>query len=344
MDLRTRIQNLFKEAEIYRQQGLYGEAKKKYLIVANFLKKNDNITNREQLLDAITKKISAIDKDIMELDDVASPEEMASSNVQDLVKGFFSTSTSQNKNKGAVAFKGAVALAQLRQFERALVEFERLVPNESVRVPAAKNVLKCYMALGTPDKGISQYDSWLRDDMFTDDQIESVRVFFEDLLKNKGLSVSMERRRQDAAATPPAAPRSASAPPAMDQPAAAAPSAEDTSALMEAAEAAAEEAMDDDPIEICSLEITYDAGPEKGQTVEIEVDQQIGNKLTMVIPGKNKEYVDNLGIGQRLDDLQFFSHFIMFRGAGVVLSKSQINSGVNKGDYSLVLRMETQTN
>ncbi|MBI9073821.1 MAG: hypothetical protein JEZ02_00320 [Desulfatibacillum sp.] len=342
MDLRTRIQNLFKEAEIYRQQGLYGEAKKKYLIVANFLKKNDNITNRDQLLDAISKKISAIDKDISELDDVASPEEMASSNVQDLVKGFFSSSSSQNKNKGAVAFKGAVALAQLRQFERALVEFDRLVPNESVRVPAAKNVLKCYMALGAPDKGIAQYDSWLRDDMFTDEQVESVRVFFEDLLKNKGLSVNLERRHGVAPMVP-SAPQSAPKPPPVEtEPISFSP--EDTSAIMEAAEAAAEEAMDEDPIEICSLEITYDAGPEKGQTVELEVDQQIGNKLTMLIPGKNKDYVDNLGIGQRLNDLQFFSHFIMFRGAGVVLAKTLVSSGVNKGDYSLVIRMETQTN
>ena len=245
MDLRTRIQNLFKEAEIYRQQGLYGEAKKKYQIVANFLKKNDNITNRDQLLDAISKKISAIDKDINELDDVASPEEMASSNVQDLVKGFFSTSSSQNKNKGAVAFKGAVALAQLRQFERALVEFERLVPNESVRVPAAKNVLKCYMALGTPDKGISQYDAWLRDDMFTDEQLESIRVFFEDLLKNKGVTVSLERRHGQAPALP-SAPQSAQAAPLMEDEDIS-PAMQDTSAIMEAAEAAAEEAMDRGP-------------------------------------------------------------------------------------------------
>ncbi len=334
MDLRTRIQNLFKEAEIYRQQGLYSEAKHKYQAVAKFLEKNENITNRQQLLDAISKKINALDKDLNELDDVASPEEMATSNVQDLVKGFFSSSASQNKNKGAVAFKGAVALAQLRQFERALAEFARLVPNESVRVPAAKNVLKCHMALGAPEQGITQYDAWLRDDMFTDEQIESVRVFFEDLLKTKGLTVNLERRH--------------GAPGAPGEPVTEAgimkPSAEDTSALIEAAEAAAEEAMDEDPIEICSLEITYDAGPEAGTTVELEVDQQIGNKLTLVIPGKNKEYVENLEVGRRLDDLQFFSHFIMFRGAGVVLTKTLINSGVNKGDYSLVIRMETQTN
>lgn len=328
MDLRTRIQSLFKEAEIYRQQGLYQEARQKYVAVAGFLQKNESITNRQQLLDAISKKIAAIENEINELDDVASPEQMAASNVQDLVKGFFSSSASKNKNKGAIAFKGAVALAQLRQFERALIEFTKLIPNESIRVSAAKNVIKCQMALSTLDKAVIQYDEWLVDEMFSDEQIESVRMFFEDMLKQKNRVINLKKRHspdlspaQDLDVTP--------ASTALFK-----PSAAETDSLVKAAEAAAEEAIDEDPIDICSLEITMDSGP-----VEFDVTNQIGNKLTLTIPGDNKKFMDTLETGSKLEDLQFFSHFIMFRGAGVVLTKSQSPSG----DYSLDIRMETQT-
>jgi tetratricopeptide (TPR) repeat protein len=326
MDLRTRIQSLFKEAEIYRQQGLLEESKAKYQDVMGLLEKNPNIKNRDQLLGALQKKVQAVSREVQELDEKLSPEQVPG-NVQDLVKGFFAE-PAKDKDQGAAAFKGAIALAQLRQFDRALAEFSRLLENEAMRVPAAKNVLKCHLAIKSVDAAVEQYEKWLEDELFANDELESVRVFFEELMTKKGMQVSL-KRRQEPAFEPESAPQEEVTSLKM------APS-----AVEMAAEAAAEEAVEEDQIEICSLEITPLAGPKKGIPIELDVSAQAGNKLHITVPAKDADYLEGIESGQHLDDLQFFSHFVMFRGGGVVLAKRKIEAGARKGDYNISIRME----
>ena len=49
MDLRTHIQTLFKEAEIYRQQGLFPEAKQKYKDAIVIVEK-ENVKNKARYM------------------------------------------------------------------------------------------------------------------------------------------------------------------------------------------------------------------------------------------------------------------------------------------------------
>lgn len=327
MDLRTRIQTLFKEAEIYRQQGLLEEARDKYIEVTGLLEQNPNIKNRDQLLDAIQKKIKAVDREANELEEALGPEQVASANVQDLVKGFF-TAGGDEKEKAANAFKGAIALAQMRQFDRALAEFQRLLSDEGLRIQAAKNILKCHIAISSVDAAIDQYRQWLPAEMFTNEQLEGMAVFFEDLMRKKNVNVVLPRRE---------------APEPVYEPdmgevtgLKAAPS-----AIQMAAEAAAEEAAGEDQIEICSLEITPESGPKAGKPIELEVTAQTGNKIHVSVPAKDADYVVSVEVGQRLNKLQFFSHFVMFWGTGIVLAKRKLESGPKKGDINLSIRMES---
>lgn len=339
MDLRTQIQSLFKEAEIYRQQGLLTESKAKYQTVIGLLQKNPNIKNQAQLLDAISKKVKAVELELRELDEALGPDEEVSGNVQDLVKGFFA-SPADNKDKGAAAFKGAIALAQLRQFERALAEFSKLIETDEFRINAAKNALKCHLALSSVDGAVNQFNDWVKDERFTNEQLEGVRVFFEDFMKKKGMPVNLNRREE-------AAPRREEAAPAFEEAPLPPTGGEETtglkiapSAAELAAEAAAEEALEGEQIEICSLEITPEAGPRLGQPIEFDVSAQTGNRLTITVPARDAAYIEGVEVGQRLNKLQFFSHFVMFWGTGIVLAKRKIESGTRKGDWTLSIRME----
>ncbi len=359
MDLRGKIQTLFKEAEIYRQQGLFDEAIQKYNNVKLLLHENENIKNRDQLLSALTKKIQAMKAEAEEEEKALPVDPHAakamSGNVQDLVKGFFSQEKEQ-KDKGAAAFKGAIALAQLRQFERALTEFAKLVKNDALRMPAAKNALKCHLAMGSTQAAVEQYKAWFSDSAFPDEEIEGIRVYLQELLKKKGEAVELESRApafipappepepepvlemqeadldlSEEPSLPPEPMAQASAPTGLVKP----------KSEIEAM-ARAEEALEDEPIEICSMEITIEDGPAKGQCLELDVTTQRGNRLSLVLPGNEKKFFESLKVGLKLNDVQYFSHFVMFRGTGTVLQKGPITSGGRKGDFSLDIKMDPQ--
>ncbi|MFH1888205.1 MAG: hypothetical protein ABIM40_16080, partial [Pseudomonadota bacterium] len=280
----------------------------------------------------------------------------APGNVQDLVKGFFAQDKEQ-KDKGASAFKGAIALAQLRQFERALIEFKKLVKIDALRVPAAKNALKCHLATGSTDAAIQQYNDWFPDQGFPDEEIEGLRIYLQELLKKKGEMVELESRiptfipppepepEPEAEAELEMADLDLSEEPSV-APEPAPPSSAPTGLVKPKSEieamAKAEEALDEEPIEICSMEITIEEGPAKGQCLELDVTTQRGNRLSLVLPGNEKNFFESLKVGQKLNDVQYFSHFVMFRGTGTVAEKAPITSGGRKGDYTVGIKMDPQ--
>ena len=219
-------------------------------------------------------------------------------------------------------------------------------------MPAAKNALKCHMALSSVDAAVAQYQEWVSGNIFSAEQLESVRVFFEEVLKSKGITTTLEQRKAEG---PPAGPEPAEPSPPRPVPGASATASmvqePDISAIKIApsaaalaAEAAAEEAAEEDPIEICSIEITPESGPKKGVPIELDVSAQTGNRLSVTVPSKDVAFIQDIEPGQALNDVQYFSHFVMFRGTGKVLAKRKLESGPRKGDFNLSLRMEAPTN
>jgi hypothetical protein len=92
---------------------------------------------------------------------------------------------------------------------------------------------------------------------------------------------------------------------------------------------------DDEFMDISSIGITLDTGSEKKRMIDLDVSFQQGNEINLIISSKNKDLIDNLKVGFRLNDVQFYSPFAIFTGSGIVSAKTQIGFGPKQGDYSL---------
>ena len=99
------------------------------------------------------------------------------------------------------------------------------------------------------------------------------------------------------------------------------------------------ESCEFESIDIISIEIALDAGPGKGQVLEFDVDFQAGNMLSLTIPRKDKPRIAHLKDGILFKNITYYSPIAIFKGAGVVSSCSEINSGPKKGDYCLKIKI-----
>lgn len=298
MELKNQIKSILAEAKIYRTQGLLEEAMGHYRDVKSLLEKNQDFKNRENLLKTIDDKISALQDEIRKVEQMKGSAPV-SSQVQDLIKTKFAFSKDENES----ALEGAIALAKFGQYERALDEFIELLKIESVRMAAAKNIIRCHIALSTIEKAVDLYQDWLNGDLFPQDQLYKINIFFKSLIDSKGLDFML---------------------PQVEEP-----------VDFEIKEMSEAESEDDEFMDISSIGITLESGSEKGRMIDLDVSFQQGNEINLIISSRNKELIDSLKIGFRLNDVQFYSPFAIFTGSGVVSAKTQIGSGPKQGDYSL---------
>ncbi len=301
--MNKKIKSLLHQAELFRKQGLLNEAKDCFIQVENLIKSSDKMPNKEKLLSGLSKKIADLDREKENVENAPSTPEM-SAHVNDLIKKLFSFSN-KDKDENDAALEGAIALAKFGQFEGALEEFKKLLKVTSKRLSAAKNILRCYLELGSAEKASKQLTEWQNSDLLSEEQLEKVSAFYEDILEKKGL------KKETASA---------------DEP-----------------EAAAVETEEDDEefLDISAVAITFDSGPYKGEQIELDVSFQSGNVISLIISSKDEKLIENLKVGCRLDDVHFYSPVAIFRGSGVVSAQTQIKSGPKKGDYSLDITIES---
>ncbi len=312
MDIKQRLKAMLQEAEIYRSQGLITEAHGKYQDAVKLVNSTENIKNKASLLNAITVKIEAIDDTKEKVDKGPTSPEL-SKKAQDLIKNLFSFS--ENTDDAAAGLEGAVALAKFGQFDRAINELTALLNEESIKVEAAKNILRCYITTNATEEAVNLYHQWLSEDTFQPKQLEMVRVYLSDILQKKGI----------------------------DEPLPSPLLAGDETTTMDAAELNVEstEENEEEFLDITSIGITFDRGPRKGKMVEFDVNFQSGNMLSLIISKQDEELIEGLKAGMELADIQFFSPIAIFNGAGVVASKTQIKSGPKQGDHCLDIRIKS---
>jgi tetratricopeptide (TPR) repeat protein len=308
MDIKQRIKTVLQEAEIYRSQGLIGEAHAKYENAASLIHSIEKLKNKENLLKAVSDKIQALDSTRKKVEKGPATPEL-SKKAQDLIKNLFTFS--ENKDEAAAALEGAVALAKFGQFDRALAELNALLEKESTRVDAAKNILRCHLASSSAEEAINQYHQWYSGDLFQGNQLEAVRGYLEDILTKKGLQVSLPLP-VDVVSSPDA----------------------EVTLEVEAQPEPEEEFLD-----ITSIGITFDSGPRKGKMVEFDVNFQSGNMLSLIISKKDQEIIEGLKEGVKIKEIQFFSPIAIFNGSGMVASKTQIKTGPKQGDFCLDIRI-----
>ena len=301
MNIKSKIKTTLKEAEIYQHQGLLAEAKAKYENAAHLIQKNEQLKNRDSLLEAISKKINALKGDESRIQQSTSSPQL-SSKAQNLIKQLFAFPGEGGAE--AQALEGAMALAKFGQYDRALTEFSGLLKSSRYRLTAAKNILRCHMTGTSAEKAVAQYEQWLGSDQFAADQLETLRVFLERLLGQKGVTLSLPQ-----------------------------PSFTGSDEMFE---------PDDDEevfIDISSVGITFERGPNQGKMIEFDVNFQSGNTISLIIPSQDKNLIETLDTGSMLSDVQFYSPIAIFKGTCEVASRTQIKTGPKQGDFCLDLRI-----
>ncbi|MBW2297969.1 MAG: hypothetical protein JRF32_10240 [Deltaproteobacteria bacterium] len=293
------IKRILQEAELYQGQGLLNEARLKYDEASDLVRNNPKIKNKEKILAGLSKKINLLEVDSQKVERGPSSPEL-SSKAQDLIQKLFSFSKEESAEEAAL--EGALALARFGQFERALEEFDKLMANDAHRVVAAKNILRCHIALDSEETAADKYEVWAKGDMFSADQLETIRIFLEQVFENKGL-----KRKLTVVQAP--------------------------------AEAVVEEKQDEEFIDISAIGIPLESGPGKGKVVEFDVNFQSGNLLSLIISQKDGTLIENLEVDSTFEDLQFYSPIAIFNGSGVVAAKSEIKSGPKQGDFCLDIKI-----
>jgi len=293
------IKRLLQEAELYQGQGLLPEARLKYDAATDLIKNNPRIKNKKKLLAGLAKKINLLEVDTQKVERGPSSPEL-SPKAQDLIQKLFSFSREESEEEAAL--EGALALAKFGQFERALAEFNKLIENEAHRLVAAKNILRCHIALDSEETAADKYEEWAKGDMFTPDQLEKLRVFIAQVLESKGLDRKL-------------------------------------TVVGVKTEAVVEKKKEEEFIDISSIGIYLDSGPGKGKVVEFDVNFQSGNLLSLIISKKDGTMIEHLTTDNKLEDLQFYSPIAIFNGSGVVAAKSEIKSGPKQGDYCLDIKI-----
>lgn len=304
MDLKQQIKTLIQEAELYRTQGLLKESKNKYNKIISLINSNTQIKNRESLTAGIARKIEAVDNEILKLAEAPTLVEVPEK-IQDLIKKQFAFAA---QDEDSAAIEGAIALAKFGQIDRALKEFGLLLDKDAVRVVAAKNIIRCHITRTSVEDAVIEYEKWRTSDKFSPAQLNSVRLFLEDILAKKGSAQTL--------------------PPVPEE----APS-------LEKGKAANEELQEEEYLDISAIKITFEDGPQKGRSIEFDVNFQSGNVLSLIISSKDKYIIENLNVGIKLNNVQFFSPIAIFEGTGLIAEKTQIGTGPKRGDYSLDIKI-----
>jgi len=306
MDIKAEVMKLVKSAELYQEQGLYKDAREAYQAAADRIRDANQLNKQAHLLSLIESKISELGETEERIESAPPTHELAP-DVQNLIKDLFAFPT--KKDPDVEALYGAVTLAKFGQIERAISDLTNLLKKQKVRVAAAKNIIRCYLLMQAPDKAISAYQNWSKDEMFSLVQMENIHSFLQSQLKRKGITTE---------------PSVLNIPPSVQ--------------VVPGTDAPPTEAVD--VLDIGSVVINFDQGPLEGKPLELDVNFQTGNTVSLLIESKDKDVLDHLNVGFRLREIQYRSSVAIFRGGGVVSAKIKIHEGPKQGDYHLDIKLQ----
>ena len=324
MNIIKKIKTLLKEAELYHSQGLLYEAIAKYNDVTELIQNNEQLKNKKSLLEGISNKINILKNDISKIELAPKKPEVAE-NIQDLIKKMYAFSPDMDED--AKAIEGAVALAKFGQFKRAILDFNKLIKRDSTRIDAAKNILRCHVALFSIDKAISQYEKWLLDDIFNPIQLDKIYIFFESLLKSEGFEQTLPKTKEEVDKL------NVSVSSENNQAQVSEP-AEDKGLEKNETEVEVEsEAGNEDVLDVNSIGISVDSGPQKGHVYEFKVRFQLGKVVSLLIPSRDKDVIENFKVGNEIHGVQYYSNVGLFKGSGLVSAVKEITIGPLRGDY-----------
>ncbi len=324
MNIVEKIKALLTEAELYRSQGLLKEALSQYDKTREIILSNKRLKTNKKLIHGIIKKVAVLKREIKELEQVPKTLEV-SPQVQDLIKKLFSFS--QEQDEDTIKLNGAVALAKFGQYKGALAEFNELIRKDSHRVDAAKNILRCHVGLSSVDEAVAQYEQWMSSDIFSPNQLDKLHVFFKGILDQEGIDKLLPKVKipsPERKATP-------------DE-----TQSEELFIMdldIDSFEYEEDEHEEDSILDINAVKIIVDSGPRKGDAVELNVNFQSGNIISLLIPNRDVDLIENLKVGDRLNNVEYYSSIAIFIGSGLISGISPIKTGPRRGDYNLDIKI-----
>jgi|GEM_PF-190151 len=348
MDIVKKIKKLLQEAELYHSQGLLYEAMANYNNATELIQSNAQLRSKQSLIEGISKKINGLKKDISKIE-LAPKKPELSENVQDLIKKMYLFSPDIDED--AKALEGAIALAKFGQFKRAISDFNELLKNDATCVDAAKNIIRCHVALYSINDAISQYEKWLLDDVFLPNQLDKLYVFLESLLKSEGVEKTLPKTKEqvnkakmtissendrlqvseqefdelDRDVSEMEADNKLIMPEDDQQ--------HDTEQENMEADRGKPEREAEDTLDVNSIGITLDRGPQKGQIFEFKVRFQLGKVISLLISNRDKNLIESFQVGSEIQNVQYYSNVGLFNGSGLVTAVKEIAIGPLRGDY-----------
>lgn len=313
MDFKEKIKSLLNQGELYRSMGLLNESKASYKQAIQLIQEQPNVKDAAKVIEGIRNKIAVVDQAIAKIAEAPPPEVPAK--IQELIKRQFAFAADED----ARALEGAIALAKFGQFEKSISELDALIDRPSLRVDAAKNIIRCLIALKDIDRAVARYEGWLQSGLFAGGEVTRVKMFTETMFKKEGIARTLPSPPPKAAAEPmpiPAAPT-----PAPEAPKAAKPPVEEEEVL-----------------EITTINFTIEEN-RRPKPVELNVSFQSGNTVSILVAGRDKSLIECLQVGQVIEDVQFFSTIAIFPGKIEVLTNTRIESGPRRGDLSVELKV-----
>lgn len=293
------IMKMLHEAEFYKDQGLLTDSAEIYRNSLNILKNKDLDKKGGILVKTITAKLEKINLRIKSVQNAPAVPELTDKNKK-LIKELFAFTNDGTKESADLS--SAIALAKFGQYESAINELNKLLLKDKPRLIAAKNILRCCIAMNLPENAAKQYQEWNSGDLFSPPQIEELYLLLEALFKKNNLDSLLPDRKT-------------------------------------AQKERNKRNQEIEIIDISSIGITLQEGPQKGRLIELDVNYQSGNIISFVISKSDRELVDNFSIGLQLNEIQFYSPIAIFKGAGLIYDKVEINRGPKKGCLSLDIKI-----
>ena len=366
MDTLAKIKSFIKEANLYQSQGLLNEARQRYENAEALIHECDTLPNKPVLLEGLAKKLETLAQAENKIHKKAAPSEISAKD-KDLIKKVFSSSTRDDENKAQL--EGAVALAKFGQFDRAIIEFEELLKVPSVRLTAAKHILRCHIALRALHDPVSQYERWEAGEVFPPEQLEKIQIFLE---STYGASTEhpVSMGPADSAAQQESLPEE----PSQDTQDASSydPYEDDYVDILDAldisknASKGGAPAADGDYVDvikpkkkktlryedierdsgedytdyISSIGVQMANGAQKGKVIDLAVNLQTGKDINLIVPNKEHDIIKMLKKGAVLKNVKLNSPISVDTGNCVVVTVARIDQGPKRGDYSVDLRIE----
>ena len=147
------IQKRLLEIETYRSHYLYNEARTCCRKLAKFIQKTKAVKSKHAFFTKIDKKVKQIDCELEAFSALSASVEM-SPHEQSLVRQLF---VSGKDGSASADFETATALLVFGQRAAALSAFQKLLDDDTLRIAAAKSIIRCHIGDGNLQKAANEY-------------------------------------------------------------------------------------------------------------------------------------------------------------------------------------------